>query len=75
MELTGFIEKFVDLFEDVEIADIQPDTLFKELDEWDSLTALSVIALAKTEFNKDINGREIRSCETVEDLYHLIMSK
>ena len=45
MELKEFIENFAEQFDDTEIGDLKPDTDFKELDEWSSLLALSIIAM------------------------------
>ena len=36
---------------------------------------MSVIAMAKTVYGKTITGKEIRECETVEDLFNLVNSK
>lgn len=75
MELNDFIEKFAEQFEDTDASEIQANTLFQELDEWSSLTAMSLMALSKEEFGKTITGKEVRSCKTVEQLYNLIVSK
>lgn len=75
MEIKEFIEIFAEQFDDTDISEIKADTKFHELEEWGSLTAMGVIAMSKTQFGKTIKGMEIRNCETVEDLYHLITSK
>lgn len=75
MEIKDFIEKFTDQFDDVEPGVIQADTVYKDLDEWSSLTAMSLIAMAKTQYGKTITGLEVRSCNTVEDLFNLIANK
>lgn len=75
MELNDFIEKFADQFDDTDPSEIQAETEYQELDEWSSLTAMSLIALAKAEYGKTITGREVRSCKTVEELFNLIASK
>ncbi len=75
MELKEFIENFAEQFDDIEPGTIQADTEYQELDEWSSLTAMSIIAMAKTEYGKTITGREVRSCKTVEALFNLIASK
>ena len=75
MELTEFIDSFANLFDETDSYEIQAATRFHELDEWGSLIGMSVIAMARTQYGKTITGREIRSCETVEDLFHLIASK
>lgn len=72
MELQEFIEKLRDLFEDTDPEEITAETYFQELDEWSSLTALSVIAMVKTDYERNITGKEIRSCGTVEDLFYFI---
>ena len=72
MELQDFIEKLRDQFEDTAPEEITEETYFQELDEWSSLTALSIIAMVKTEYERNITGKEIRSCETVEDLFNFI---
>lgn len=75
MELKEFIENLVDQFDDVDINEISPGTAFQELDEWSSLTAMGIIAMAKINYGKTITGLEVRHCKTVEDLYNLIASK
>ncbi|MEO3487857.1 acyl carrier protein [Phocaeicola vulgatus] len=49
--------------------------MFKSLDEWTSLAALSVIAMIDDEYEVSINGNDIRNLETIGDLFELIKSK
>ncbi len=75
MDLNDFIKNFADQFDDTDASEITADTEYQELEEWSSLTAMSIIALAKTEYGKTITGREIRYTKTVKDLFELISSK
>ena len=75
MDLEEFIVKFANQFDDTDTSEIQASTEYQELEEWSSLTAMSIIALAKTEYGKTITGREVRSCKTVGQLFTLISSK
>ena len=75
MELKDFIENFAQQFDDTEVSAFTAETMFKDLDEWSSLTAMSIIAFVKTTYNKEITGKEIRSCETVEELFNLVEAK
>jgi len=75
MELQNFITNFADQFDDTDANEITATTKFRELEEWSSLTALVIIAFAKINYKKNITGAEIRSCETVRDLYDFIESK
>ena len=75
MELIDFIRNFANQFDDTDESKIQANTDFTELNEWSSLTVLSVIAMVKTVYGKTITGTEIRSCDTVEDLFNLVARK
>jgi len=75
MELKDFIKQFSEQFDDTDASEIQANTNFQELDEWSSLTSLGVIAFVKTAYNKTVTGKEIRSCETIEDLFNLVADK
>lgn len=75
MELKDFVANFADQFDDTDASEIQADTVFHELDEWSSLTGMGVIAFVKTEYGKSITGKELRECETVEDVFNLVNSK
>lgn len=75
MELDEFIDGFREQFDETDASDIQLYTHFQELDEWSSLSEMSIIAFVKINYNKEITGKEIRSCETVEDLFKLVQSK
>lgn len=75
MELEKFIAAFADEFEETDASEITADCEFHELEEWSSLTGMGIIAMVKSQYGKTITGKEIRSCETVEDLYNLVKNK
>lgn len=75
MELNEFVANFAEQFDDTDPSEITAETKFHDLDEWSSLVAMSVMALAKTQYGKTITGAEMRECVTVENLFNLIASK
>lgn len=75
MDLNEFVKNFAEQFDDTDASEITATTEFHELEEWSSLTGMSIIAMAKTVYGKTITGKEIRECETVEDLFNLVNSK
>ena len=75
MELKDFVANFAEQFEDTDVNDIQATTVFKELDEWSSLLALSVIAMVDEEYDVVIKGDDIRNSKTVEDLFNIVKSR
>lgn len=75
MELKKFIENFSSQFDDTDIEEFAAGTRFKELGEWSSLMALSIIAMVDEEYNVRIKGDDIRSMETIGDLFNLVSSR
>ena len=75
MELNEFIENFADQFDDTDASEIKAETIFKELEEWSSLIALSVIAMVDEEYDVTIKGDDIRNSNTIEDLFNIVKSK
>lgn len=72
--LTEFVELFADLFDETDPALITADTVFRDMDEWSSLLALSVIAMVDEEFDVALKGDDVRLSDTVEDLYNRIVA-
>lgn len=75
MELKEFIEKFAEQFDDTESSEIQADTEYRELDEWTSLTALSIIAMIDEEYDVQLRADEMRKTQTIQELFDLVKSK
>lgn len=75
MEIKEFIEKFAEIFDDTDAATLTPETKFRERDEWSSLSALGVIALADEEFDVELSGNEMRQANTIQELFDLITNK
>lgn len=75
MELKKFIENFAAQFDDTDASEIKAETEFKDLDEWSSLIALSVIGMVDEEYDVTLKGEDIRISKTVEDLFNVIKTK
>lgn len=75
MNINEFIEKFVEAVEVEDASSVKPDTKFRDLDEWSSLSTLSVIALADEEFGVELDPDTFRKAQTVEDIYNICTSK
>ena len=75
MELKEFIENFANQFDDTDASEFKSETVFKELDEWSSLIALSVIAMVDEEYDVTIKGDDIRNSNTIEDLFNAVKAK
>lgn len=75
MELNDFIANFAEQFDETDVSEFKADTEYKDLDEWSSLSIMGIIAMIKTSYGKNVTGKEIRNCGTIEELYNLVLSK
>ena len=75
MELNGFIQLFAEQFDETSSDIFTESTKFRDLEDWSSIVALSLISLADEEFGVQITGAELRSVSTVGEYYNLIRSK
>jgi acyl carrier protein len=75
MTLDEFVKAFAAEFEETPEEKFSASTEYKTLDEWGSLTALSIIAMVDENLDKRITGADLRSVNTVEELYNLVMAK
>lgn len=73
MEMNEFIEKFAEAV-DMEAAGLTPETEFRTLDEWDSLSYLSVIAMMDEEYECQIETAEFKKLKTLAALAEYIES-
>jgi acyl carrier protein len=69
--MEDFLEQMAELFE-VDTVNLQDE--ITSFDEWDSLTGLSIIALADDEYNTSITVNQILEAKTIEGLYNLLNS-
>ena len=53
---------------DLEDADFARETELSDIEEWDSMAAISLIALMDEKFGKRITGNEIRAFKTIGDV-------
>ncbi|MCD8186108.1 MAG: acyl carrier protein [Rikenellaceae bacterium] len=75
MTVENFIQHFANQLDDTDVSVLTPLTEFKTLDEWSSLTALSIIAMADEEYNAKLKGEDLKNALTLEDLFQIVLSK
>lgn len=73
--MNEFIAHFAEQFDDTDINEFKPETEFRKLDEWSSLMALSIIAMVDEEYNVTLQGNDMKSASTIEELYDVVKSK
>jgi acyl carrier protein len=56
-----------ELFE-LDSGELTEDTVLEDLDNWDSMTRLSLIVMVDDELGKELTGAQIRNFATVADI-------
>lgn len=74
MEIKDFISNFAAQFEDTDTSVFIPETKFRELDEWSSLTSLSILAMVDEEYDVQLKADEMRKTNTIQELFDLVNS-
>lgn len=70
------MEKFlIQIAELLEVDSLNIQDEITSFEAWDSLTRLSIIALADDEYGVTISAKDILDAKTIEGLYKLIQSK
>ncbi len=72
MNIQEFIENFAAQFDETEPEAFTAETRFKDLDEWSSLAALSIIAMVDDEYDVIIKGKDITNSDTIQDLFDVV---
>jgi len=75
MEISAFLQHFYNILDDTDVKIIKSDTVFRDLDEWDSLIALSLIAMVDEEYSVKLTGEDIKSAVTLNDIFEIIKNK
>ncbi len=65
MEKTGFYEALAEILEVEKVGDAD---VLREFDAWDSLTKLSIIALADSDYRTMLTAKDLDGIATVGDL-------
>ena len=74
MCIQEFINKFEDVFDDTDVSTLNPETNFRELDDWSSMTALATMAMVSDEYDVDLTADEMRNNSTFIDLFNVVKS-
>lgn len=51
---------------------LKADMSLSDVEEWDSMSKLSLIVMMEDEFGKKLNGNDIRGLESVQDILELM---
>ena len=73
--LDEFVALFAEQLDETDPSTVTAETKFRELDEWSSLLALTLISMIDEEFDVVLKGDDVKNSETIEDVYNIVVSK
>jgi len=74
MKLNDFIKNFSNIFVETEPSSINAETVYNELEEWDSVMVLSLVSMIDEEYGVVVDVDEMSEARTVEDLFNYVKS-
>lgn len=66
-----FLKNFADQFDD-EPEGLSLETLFRDLDGWSSIVALSIMAMCAEEYDVILSANEMETANRVSDIYNVV---
>lgn len=65
-----FLEKMIDLLDTED--EITMDSVLKDIEEWDSLSYVSFLAMANVSSGKKLAPDTVKTAQTIGDLFELV---
>lgn len=69
IDLANFIVDFKNEFMDSEEVEFAKNTIFRDLDEWDSLTGMAIQVMIEDKYSVRVPDDKFKSFKTIEDIY------
>lgn len=74
MNRDEFVKNFAAQFDETPANEIKSETEFRELEEWSSMLALSIIAMVDDEYHVLLTGEHIRNSKTVGEVFDKVLA-
>jgi acyl carrier protein len=73
IKIDEFVAKFQEQYIDAEEFKMGPQTEFRKVGTWDSLTGMAVLVMITDEFNVDFPEDKFKACKTVQEVYDSVI--
>lgn len=68
-----FLKNIMDILDTEQ--EVRPETSLDSVEEWDSLTIVSLLAMVNVEYGKTLRMSDFAGAVTFQDLYDIVMKK
>ena len=72
-QLNEFTQKFKEQYIDGDQFEMFPDTAFRQIGSWDSLTGMAVLVMIQDKYGIDIPVDKFKGLITVQEVYKFIL--
>ena len=72
--LDEFVALFAEQLDETDPSTVTAQTKFRDLEEWSSLLALTLISMIDEEYGHLLTGADLRARNTVKELYDYVES-
>jgi acyl carrier protein len=73
--IDDFIKKIEEEFDELEPGKLKPESIFRDIFDWNSINALVLIAMIKTEYDVAINADDLVKAKTVQDVFNVVKTR
>ncbi len=75
IQINDFIANVAEQYDVTDASVFTAETKYKDLEDWSSLVALSIILMVDEEYEVTIKAEDIQQSFTIEELYNRVVSK
>jgi acyl carrier protein len=75
MCIEDFIRKIEKEFDDLAPGQLSPESRYKEIFEWNSINALILVAMVKTEYDITLSPADLIASKTIRDIFDIIENR
>jgi len=75
MCIEDFIRKIEKEFDDLTPGMLSPESRYKEVFEWNSINALILVAMVKTEYDITLSPADLIASKTISDIFNVIENR
>lgn len=69
--INEFIIKFKDQYIDGDTFKLEPESEFRQIGSWDSLTGMAILVMIKDDYGVDISAETFKTLKTVREVYDI----
>lgn len=66
-----FLQNLADIL-DIDVEQLTIDMYLSDIEEWDSLSVISFVAMADIKYGKQLKAPDVRKLQTVQELFDLV---